>query len=271
MTQLSRFGMSLYNKPAATHLRIKQKVWLLAGKNERAMAKDQPKQVYTIDQLLDGRNNALFEEVNAAAPVQLVPSTNGEWGGVLNASGHTSKVETIPDDHPGPAFAHELLHIKLEIAGLVKPSVLLNCPGQYEGSVLQFCNDLAHHKMYPLFTAMGYDADEFLGSADDGVQGFIDRALGDLKKLKKAESSTLKVLLLGVYFGINNPHDTKAANRENLIAVVGQQTVAELDQVLNEWKEGNPMDFSPYLALMLRICGITGWGFGKDQQHVHTA
>ena len=53
--------MSLYNKLAATHLRIKQKVWPLAGKNEGAMAKDQPKQMYTIDQLLDGQNNTLFE------------------------------------------------------------------------------------------------------------------------------------------------------------------------------------------------------------------
>jgi hypothetical protein len=235
------------------------------------MAKDNNEQAYMIEQMLDGRNNALYEEVNAAAPVQLVASTNGEWGGVLNAGGETSKVETIPDNHPGPAFAHELLHIKLELAGLVKPSVIVNCPGQYEGLVLQFCNDLAHHKMYPLFTAMGYEAGEFLGSADDGVQEFIDGVLGDLKNLKKAEGSKLKVLLLAVYLAINNPHDTKPANREKLIAVVGQQTVADLDQVLNEWKEGNPADFSPYLARMLRICGITGWGCGKDQQHIHTA
>jgi hypothetical protein len=51
------------------------------------MSKGKANPVYKIDDLIDAKNKALFEDVNEKAPIQLVPSTNGQWGGVLNADG----------------------------------------------------------------------------------------------------------------------------------------------------------------------------------------
>jgi len=219
---------------------------------------------------LDGKNNDLYDEVNQQAPVQLTASTNGEWGGVLDAGGASSTVETIPADNPGPSFAHELLHIKLEIGGLLKPRCV-DCPNQFVSTVIQFCNDLAHHKMYPLFLEMDYTADQFMGTADEGAQQFIDETLTDFKKRKDAKKDPPRLLLLGLYFAINNPHSAIPENRTKLVDVVGNDIVAELDQVLAEWQAADPKDYSQYLARLLDICGVHGWKFGMDKGHMYAS
>jgi hypothetical protein len=225
---------------------------------------------YTIAQLLDRKNNALYAEVNRQAPVRLVASMSGYWEGVLDSGGVTSTVSTIPAKTPGPSFAHELLHIKLEIGGLLKPRCV-SCPMQFVETVRQFCNDLAHHKMYPMFIEMGYAPDQFMGTEDEGAQKFINETLRDFKKLKDAKKAFPGVLLLGLYFAINNPHDTLLENRTRLIGVVGNKIVANLDQVLADWKTDNTKDYGPYLARVLGACDIRGWRFGMDQDHLYVS
>ena len=130
-------------------------------------------------------------------------------------------------------------------------------------TVVQFCNDLAHHKMYPLFLGLGYAARSSSAKRTRLLQEFIDATLADVKKLFEDKKAVGRLLLLGMYFTVNNPHDTKEANRTKLIEVVGADTVAALDKILKDWKDKDEKDYCPYLAGMLRVCGIKDWSFGK--------
>ena len=77
------------------------------------MAKAPDEFPYGIADLLEERNNALFQEVNGAAPVQLVLSKEDRWTGVLNADGVSSTIGVLACANPRPPFTHEPLHIKL--------------------------------------------------------------------------------------------------------------------------------------------------------------
>ena len=236
------------------------------------MRKEKADPGFKIGDLIDAKNKALFEEVNAKAPIQLVPSTNGEWGSVLNKDGKSSTVEVVSTEKPAPVFTHELLHIRLELAGLIKPKCC-KFPTEFMYEVVQTMNDVAHHRMYPDFIALGYAPEEFLGTADQGVEKHIEQELDYFGKLLAAKKKPLGAQVLRLYFTIHNPHDEKTVQkyRDRFIGVFGQGLVDSLDAVVKDWKESGSNDYSPYVAKLFGLCGEKGWVFGKDEGHLFSS
>ena len=233
------------------------------------MAKDKDAAAgYTVEDLLDGKNNALYADVEAKAPIQYKHHKEGPWEGVLLGDKKSSFVGTAPSDKPGPCFAHELLHIKLELEGLIKPKRCKVRNGFVE-TIRQLCNDLAHHRMYPAFLALGYAPGEFMTAEEDaGAEKCIDDYLMAFEERKAENRQPVGLHVLACYLLINNPHDTKVQHRERLIAAVGAERIDAFDGILKEWRESDSKDYSPYLAKLLGICGAKGWQFGMDEEHM---
>ncbi len=227
---------------------------------------------YTFNELVDEKNNALFHEVHQKAPIQLIDSTNGEWGGVLNKDGKSSTVECTPSTDPCPCFAHELLHIKLELGGLLKPKYC-QFPKQFQYEVAQTMNDLAHHRMYPQFLDLGYPPEKFIGNAEQGVEEYIEKELKHFTDLLANNGKPVGAQVLRLYFTIHNPHDSATTEkyRDHFIAVFGKAFVDGLDAILKDWKESDSNDFSSYVAKLFGHCGHSGWVFGKDKDHTFSS
>ena len=122
-----------------------------------------------IDQLLDHRNQDLFDYVSKSLSLSVERTTAPYYG--LYTQG-TKAIVYVPYGEPSPSsFAHELLHAELKIRGVnfsTKLSVLERpalIPIFSDALSDHITNVLEHRKMFPRFLSLGYNEDEFLSDS----------------------------------------------------------------------------------------------------------
>ena len=121
---------------------------------------------YTLKDLLDDKNAPLYEMLRVRVEIKLVASNVDSWTSKL--SENVAYIGVLKSAYPTACFAHELLHIKLELDGMDHPYFIDNEGlGEHANELIQFLyNQLAHHKMYSEFEEMSYSPEQFLYDSD---------------------------------------------------------------------------------------------------------
>lgn len=223
---------------------------------------------YTIDQLVDDRNRALYNEVNARLPLRLETSTIPYWGSQFGEG--TATIAMVPTEHPVASFTHELLHLKLRLDGLVRPTAFTARQIEMD-TVNFFYNELAHHKMFPLFLAMGFQPSEFYSQLDAAQShDLLSIDLARLRMRRRAERSLLAGLdVARPYMLIYAPAELRASMvryAQQLDELADRRFLRMLDETLIEWIETDTLDMRRTLARIYHACGIADVGFGFDAE-----
>lgn len=141
-----------------------------------------------IDQLLDHRNQDLFDYVSKSLSLSVERTTAPYYG--LYTQG-TKAIVYVPNGEPSPSsFAHELLHAELKIRGVnfsTKLSVLERpalIPIFSDALSDHITNVLEHRKMFPRFLSLGYNEDEFLSDSRIAIltKPVVDSLIHGLKQ-----------------------------------------------------------------------------------------
>jgi hypothetical protein len=221
---------------------------------------------YSIRQMLDHRNRALYKWVSRRAPILLSRSKEGSWEGSLRLTDRMGIVAATESQHPCASFACKLLHIKLQLNGLIKPKVVFVAGLPHSGTakshleklVIVMCDDLAHHRLYGEFLGLGYLPNEFMLEEDSYVTDHLT------KWEKTWAAGSIQVTRLAValrYLATHNPQADSEPLQARLLAVVNQEQIACLDQVLADWKASRSQDYSAFLARIFRCSNMKGIGF----------
>jgi hypothetical protein len=223
---------------------------------------------YTIDSLVDNRNQALYTEITAQLPLQLEPSTIPYWGSQFGQESAT--IFMVPTEHPVASFTHELLHLKLRLDGLVRPTAFTARQLEMD-TVNFFYNELAHHKMFPLFLGMGFQPNEFYSQLDAAQShDLLAIDLARLRMRRRAERSLLTGLdVARPYMLIYAPAELRASMvryAQQLDELADRRFLRMLDDTLIEWIETDTLDMRRTLARIYHACGITDVGFGFDSE-----
>jgi len=216
--------------------------------------------------MLDDRNRALYKWVSRRAPILLGRSKEGNWEGSLRLTDRMGIVAAVESRHPCASFAHKLLHIKLQLNGLIKPKVVfverLHLSGttksHLERLVNAMCDDLAHHRLYGEFLGLGFLPNEFMLEEDSYVTDHLT------KWEKTWAGGSIQITRLAValrYLATHNPDADSAPLQSRLLAVVNQEQIACLDQILADWKASRAQDYSEFLARIFRCSNMKGIGF----------
>ena len=208
--------------------------------------------------VLDERNQALYEELAARIPIDLIPSGGDGWTSQIKEGRAT--VGYADTDHPHASATHELLHIKLELGGISSPFVRSADKDVTNVLVPWLFNELSHHRMFHEFVALGFPADEFL--ADSDVSEVQQRLTEDVGALERVVAQTpngwLSIGFLLPYLCASSPHDASVETRrfrDRLRALVRPEVWKMCDQVVAAWADGTGLDIRIPIAQLLRLMG----------------
>lgn len=222
---------------------------------------------YRLEDLVDDKNKSLYDELSSRITVTLAPSADHYWGSRLQEN--TGVVFHSPTNYPGPCFAHEMLHLKLRLDGLTMPFVF--SASQVDKFTLNFLyNELAHHRMFPLFLGMGYDGREFYNDFDaDQSLGLLQSEIARLKVQRRSSRSQLSGLdVARPYLLLYSPGWKRGGMRriaEQLDEVAERSFLKEMDSILMGWIESDTLDMRQTFARIFKACGITDIGFAATE------
>ena len=82
---------------------------------------------YTIEQLVDDRNRALYEFVSTRVTLEVLDEPNPDegWGSQYLPDKNLAQILCSPAAIPQASFVHELLHVKFELDGYLRPKHFL--------------------------------------------------------------------------------------------------------------------------------------------------
>jgi len=212
---------------------------------------------YLLSDLIDGRNSGLYATVSALRPVEIHQRSGGGWGEKTEPT--RIMVFSSPTMYPCAAFAHELLHAKLELAGCRSPYVeRVEEVGQL---VAWLWNQLAHERMFPQFLALGYPAEQFLNDDDDReVFGLYRRDLPGLKRdFKKGGRKPIRGLRVALMHIVSRSPHQRHMGLPPVLAelrrMADAEFLAEIDKVFADWGQEAECDVTRVYARLFRLCG----------------
>lgn len=135
--------------------------------------------------LKDPRVKALREEVESHYKIQWKRNHESSWSSKIE-SGIVQIGYCDPDNHPGGALAHELLHALVQQRGFRHITScytdvydVRNADEEKLYSRLMACldNELQHHKMYEEFLSHQFQPEEFYNDSDKDVASHLDKFL----------------------------------------------------------------------------------------------
>lgn len=217
---------------------------------------------YKIEDILSEYNEDLYNEVSLMIDLVLEKNMRTGWSAKIRDG--RAIITYNKADSPDACFAHELLHIKYELMGLVIPYVKDN-----EGihDIMPFIfNQLCHHKFYADFYEMGFSEDEFLNDKDkDEVISLISRDFGLLKDIyEKNGIIPNSVALLLPYIVLKSPHDQSESTQHYISELKSYGSVDffnEVDEILEEWRVSDTLDSSLTFAKLFKVCNMPKVGF----------
>ena len=228
--------------------------------------------------LIDGKNKELWDFCSSNAVIDLELSEKNEYGTFSQSGKHIIYVDQLDLD---PAtFAHELLHVYLDIKGVyVGGALSLWVDTSHLNNIFtpplvdHVSNCLSHIKMLPLYVDMGYDIKRFI--TDYNVSKFSKREmniLGDNLKTSKGVYQAGGVdFYIGKYFAMkacpNKAFDYSKGY--SLLKSLDSGLYNILEQTIAEW---NDYDYNQndVLAKSYRdvvytlVDGLKEWSLGKN-------
>lgn len=123
--------------------------------------------------------NSLYEEINSWKPVVLEKSSDSMWGSYINDKGEAVVSYAKASNYPA-CLAHELLHFKMQKNGYKRMKCSVSSMQNNELSkrlIDALDNELQHHKMFSLFSRMGFSNEFFYFDGDAGIREYLDKVL----------------------------------------------------------------------------------------------
>jgi hypothetical protein len=189
----------------------------------------------------DERIQPLWREMNAIMPVVFSESDSKCWG-VTTRNGK-AEISTFATDHPVESLAHELLHLKIQFSGYRRLAwIFWASYDNYSGALLTMLdNELQHHRMFPIFRAMGFDPRKFYSDDDLHTFKYLGKARHDGHDFRQP---------LRDYFSLIAPGglltDAQKAMRRDEFCRMGEgrfiPRYAEIDRIVGDWM--NSPDFN---------------------------
>lgn len=217
----------------------------------------------------DSRIQSLIKEVSSKVKVKYRKSKHDSW-----ASNMEHGVATIwwkGCAHPSASFAHELLHIKLQLNGYKRIRVSFsNLADPATSSRLMECidNEIQHHKFYDEFIAIGFKPDQFYGDSDSEIEEFLE------KQISECMSSTVEAAI--VFFSLIAPggsltDEAKTRIRAKLYALDGGKHIPcfeGIEKAIMEWSSASSGDATEYIKRVILSIkphdNCTWYGFSKN-------
>ena len=131
-----------------------------------------------IKKCITNTNLSLFNYVKNNIKLTFEEVDPPEWGCILD--GKTGIIRYSNSEHPEEAFVHELLHLKLQIDGYIRPYYAVlpkKSQRNFHLKTLIFAidNELQHHKIYQEYLSMGYSEKYFYNDKDlDDIHKTLD-------------------------------------------------------------------------------------------------
>jgi hypothetical protein len=219
---------------------------------------------YELNQLLDERNQTLYQQVAGRLNVRLEPSDDSGWG--CKQENHDGIIYCSKSNCPIACFTHELLHLKFESNGMGRPYHKTDNSEFPTDAIGFFHNQLVHHKIYPPFIALGFKSQEFLNDDDaKGMTRILKRDLSTFESLYKKGRKPLTGLMIAMpFFSINSPHDqndTIKKFEQRLKAIANPNDLSDLEKILRDWKQSENPNCSRPLACIFKVAGYPRVGF----------
>lgn len=217
---------------------------------------------YKVADLVTEYNQDLFDEVSKKVEIDLEKNIKEGWSAKIENG--KARITYRISDYPDASFAHELLHIKYELNGLLPPEIMDN-EGVINTLPIIF-NQLCHHKFYKEFCDMGFDESEFLNDNDAYEIDYLARR--DLPPLenfysKKGEIQGSVNLLLP-YISFLSPHDKSEktlTHIDRLKKIGNKDFFTKVDTIIGDWVASETLDSSLTLARLFKACNKTNVGF----------
>lgn len=232
---------------------------------------------YELANLMDARNEALYQQITQQVTITFVKSDDNYWG--EKTEGNQVTVEWADSPHPIACFTHELLHVRHNLAGRRKPDMYLDgefsseaekqATGSKYAQMKNFLyNSLIHHRMFPEFIALGFPAEQFLADADATDFKRVENKIKELEYLKKQsrKDTTINVLLFP-FFAVNSPESAALPGTEALnkrLRNLNSAAFYTLRKLLDQWKNHADMDVRRPIARLFYLCGELRAGVAYD-------
>ena len=224
---------------------------------------------YDFSDLVTEYNEDLHNEIKAKINIRLVKNFKDGWSAFIE--NNEAIITYKKTDYPDACYAHELLHIKYELNGLVAP-MIKDDEGVIDIMPLIF-NQLCHHKFYQEFYDMGFNEDEFLNDNDATEIQYL--AKRDIKLLEDTFSDSGIIqgstALLLPYIMLKSPHDNTESTKgfiERFKRIGDNNFFSTIDTILSDWRNENTLDSSLTFARIFKACNRPRVGFcisGKEE------
>lgn len=206
--------------------------------------------------LLNNKVNALHSDITNIRKIVYQKATYPGWGALILSSGDC-RVDWNNDDKPYDAnFAHELLHLKLQLDGFCRYT---NIGGEIRKDQVEEAKQLLifldqvfqHAKMIGPFLSMNFSKSFFYGSHDRDPSGLTNRYL---------KGKTTKIGLAMAYMNSISPGGSiTRKNRGDLVNAVLAKAGSnfepckeKIDKCLAEWEAQESLDHRDHLRTILR-------------------
>ena len=226
---------------------------------------------YTLEDLLDDKNAALYESLGARVNIILNDSDEDSWTSKL--SENVAYIGVLESAYPTACFSHELLHMKLELYGMGHPYFIDN--ENLEESAAELVsflyNQLAHHKMYPEFVEMGYPPEQFLYDSDRrDLRKQLKRDVPQLERRYRRQNGKLQggMAVLLPYLTLRSPNDADRpmpSIGQRLVQIADPCLLSGVDRVLETWVKAPILDCCLSLARLFKLAGRPRFGFSLTE------
>lgn len=223
---------------------------------------------YTIEQLVDERNRSLHEGISSRVTLELVDEPNPQegWGSQYFPDKNLAQIMCSPAELPQASFTHELLHVKFELDGYLRPKYFnVSAPTQdlqdyqkWAGGFLVYAyNQMMHLKMYPEFVKLGYPPIEFLKRNPTRIKWLKDWLSKFKEQVKKNPSKLDLETYARTYLAMRNPHDPSPEIPRLMkeMKKINSGRFNRLEKLVDEWLADESPNLSAYLARLFYCAG----------------
>ncbi|MDD5092211.1 MAG: hypothetical protein PHQ23_15025 [Candidatus Wallbacteria bacterium] len=212
--------------------------------------------------MTDNSNRALFDFVESKKHIKVNKSDDCFWSAEFRKD--CALIRYSDKGNRYAAFAHELLHIKVQLDGLRKVvcgiaidnKILSN--GYLVTVIDALDNELQHHKFFKDFLNMGYSADDFFND-DDFEKGFNTFLVQNEHFLEEILVQYVALLLpVGKAPQLKEKFESKFSN--HLVKF------GKIDQIFSAWRDNNANDYQKCIVDFFRIfdSGQVWLGYSKS-------
>lgn len=220
----------------------------------------------------DNRVTTLFEEVKKVISIRFQIAKNDSWETYISSSRSSRKkigiIRFCKSNHPAACFAHELLHLSLQIRGY-KKYILALSSSDIKDLLYALDNELQHHEMYKQFLQLGFRPNEFYGDDDKLTEGRLIQSLNrPISSIKDILLDFLTLIAPGGSISDERKNELITKFKKKANSAYSKQ-LNEIKNIFTDWAESQTLDSEKYLRrffLVLENPTYIWLGFGSKNE-----